>query len=167
MPRAKCPKGREPHTAYRVWAETTSPKTHRSTKVALPAVFCGTLGTKEVPANGGKVRYVGTYKVEEGQHGFVDLDPSAFAVARRQSVAATTKAHPAWAGKHVQPPTPKERKAAAKPAPRAKRKASPPPKTRPRGRTVASRAPPAEPAHAEPTLTEAGKALAASIERRA
>lgn len=166
-PSRLCPKPHPkdaPQRAYRLYAETTSPVTHRSTKVAVAAVLCATLGTQVVQG-----RTVGTYRVERGQHGIVALDAHAFAVARRQSVVATTRAHPAWV-KAAKAPTkakPKARPVRAK-APPPARKARPRPKPRPKpsGASGAARgasaAVPAALPSAEPELTEAGKALLAA-----
>lgn len=127
--RNKCPKCAGP--AYRVYAETTSPATHRSTKVTLPALWCGTLDTASV---GG--RTVGTFGKGPEQHGLVSVEAHAFAARRRQSVLATTRAHPDWvkSAKAATTVATASRKASAKPRGRT---ATPTPKVRPRSRKAA------------------------------
>jgi hypothetical protein len=164
--RYTCPKcdGR----AYRVYAETTSPATRRSTKVTLPALWCGTLGTQTV---GGRV--VGTFAKGPKQHGLVSVEAHAFALRRRQSIAATTRAFPQWKKAPAAKPAKAGRKAPSKPArkaPRAvpervstpKRVRTPAKPRKARQATLPTPTPPAPTTPApEPELTDAGKALLA------
>jgi hypothetical protein len=176
-----CPKGgKNPHRAYSVWAETTSPVTHRSTKVALPYVMCATLEAKAVSLGDGKVKYQGTFSVGAGQHGLVALDASTWAVGRRQALRATVKAHPERAVRRVAAPPKDGRKRAEKaapahPTPRKGSTPPPAPKTRPAARAAPPRASKkavreaalkvaaaTDDPNANVELTEAGKALLAS-----
>lgn len=156
-----CPKGgaRNPHRAYRVYSETTSPKTGRSTKVTLPYVYCGTLATRVV---GGRV--VGVFEAAAGQHGLVPLDLAVFQVARRRAIAAVSRSHPEWVGT---PKAPAPAKPAAKAKPKARPKAKTPAKPKAkaprkaRARPRAVRPPagaPASPLTLESPVTDAGGA---------
>lgn len=173
MPRSTCPKTHPKDSeaqAYRVFAQTTSPKsqggTGRSTNVNLPAVFCGELKVEHIDG-----RLVGVYRLPRGSHGVVTLDPHLFAAKRRQAVSATTKAHPEWKAGKVAAPAKAKAKAKAPRKPKAAPKATPKVKARPVRRAGPSRAVPAvvetptaaaEPSGpvAEPVLTEAGERIA-------
>jgi len=118
--RTLCPK--HPPSArirgYRVYAETISTVTGRSTKVPLPAIFCGILTETQI---GG--RTVGAFRIPRGSHGIVPMDPQRFAVQRRASVVATGKAHPRWGRKAAAKAKGRGR---AKPRPRARKPAAGP-----------------------------------------
>ena len=110
--RPACPTCGKP--AYRAYAQVQNPDTHRSTSVAIPAVFCGTAGF----ANGH-----GTLAPAKGQHGLVVLKPGAFAAQMRNSRAAVAKLTPSQrkGGKPLaaKKPARRDAKKATKKAPKA------------------------------------------------
>jgi len=161
--RAICPKCKKP--AHRLFGQVSSPKTHRSTNVNVPAVFCGEFGTTTV---GGRV--VGVFKTPKGTHGVVALNAESFLRARLSDARLTTRAHPEWKGAAAKP-TPKPAAKPARKVPRAAAKPSVAPK-HPKARPKAKKAPKAatepsapiaEPAPVAPLvkdeLSPAGKAL--------
>jgi hypothetical protein len=111
--RPECPKCHEP--AYRAYSQVQNPETHRSTSVAIPAVFCGSAGF----ANGH-----GVLSVEKGQHGLVPLPAGTFATQMRQSRAAVARI-PKGSRKGGKPVAKPKAKAAKKaPSKKAKAKAA-------------------------------------------
>lgn len=162
----ECPKCHGP--AFRVYSQTTSEKTGRSTTVTHAYVFCGELGTRKLSG-----REVGA--VLSSKHGFVRV-PN-FEVARRQAIAKTSKAHPEWAiGKGRRKPkaaakTPVKGRKTGRARPQTRPKGSGRPRTRPRASTGSAAAPPKRPVitgetpapTAEFQLTPAGKAVAEKL----
>lgn len=79
--RPTCPKCRKP--AYRGYAQVQNPETHRSTSVAIGAVFCGEADYKD--GHGVLV------KTKDHPHGLVMLDGAVFAAQVRQSRALVAR----------------------------------------------------------------------------